>query len=841
MPDLGLGLSTSKATFGLTSGGSSPIQLVTVSDLSAVDNGSGSLLITWIDPAFVPIGIRLLIGRDGDNILDDTIPSGTETYTVSGAGTYAVSLENEGNGTSYLTSASATVSGVEVTGSVKLEPVTSLAAVDSGEESLSITWTDPVSIPVWLLLVVSRDGTPVVSQTLGAGVESYEVPSIGEYDVSIVNVGDGISSSDSDAATVYDVEVGEYTITGPSDLSGYNLDYDPDAITGAQDDAISVCPDSSPSEIDTQIAGGTTAPTLELNYFGSHSGLRFDGINDTMTSGNSIAGGIGGIRTVLIIADLDAAGTSWSLANQDGGGAPSNGTWHSTGHNEGAFGFLYKGARQENHPEFMPSTGLHSFLISSGTDYHELFIDGVGQGRMVGNPIGNAYLNFGSNGQGSNFCKHVLGRFTHFAAVFSPAQQRALMRWARDEYGTPYSEETTNQGRANLIWDADPNLTGHPLVELSAIVAGVYTSTDPHGLLVGDRFYLYEVVGGIGTGVTSSSDNSVLETPYFVKTAPTDSTFTASETPGGTACTGSATGAKFRGWMVDSAQEATAIQFADGEYMVAFTGGWDYAATALATSDDGITWTKNHTPIMGLGYGGESGSCFRPNLRIDPDDPTQNTLILRYSTPDSGGGDWKAAFSTDRGVTWGGNTVCIARTLAPSGASPTGHANSGSVRVGSDTYALLEWHTNENSWAITRTTSSDGVTFSTQLEVPSLQRGPAELHSMYGGPNLNQFGARFWAFYHASRGFEINAIVPTRCYLALCDEFNGDNWIQVPNPFIDMTDIPQFGDFITPDQVADPDMLAELNGSTSFRCEILDNAHKQSLIFCGRLPFQFTS
>lgn len=128
-------------------------------------------------------------------------------------------------------------------------------------------------------------------------------------------------------------------------------------------------------------------------------------------------------------------------------------------------------------------------------------------------------------------------------------------------------------------------------------------------------------------------------------------------------------------------QEPTVI-YEGGKYRMWFTTSYLNNFIGYAESTDLVTWT-NKQPVMGQGYGGESGTCMRSFVT-----KFGSTYYIYYQPIGNSGGPVKVATSAD-GITWTGNQVA----LVINASYPSGYHSSGVIKIGSTYYMWMDTET----------------------------------------------------------------------------------------------------------------------------------------------------
>lgn len=284
-------------------------------------------------------------------------------------------------------------------------------------------------------------------------------------------------------------------------------------------------------------------------------------------------------------------------------------------------------------------------------------------------------------------------------------------------------------------------------------------------------------------------------------------------------------------WENYAAQEPSVLQLQDGTFVMAYTGGYFSAGTGWATSTDGVNWVTQDHPIVGLGYGGETVSIFRPELI-----QLNNTFYLFYSD-NTGGGNLRRVESSDGGKTWTNNvTVLATNVFAGTPNDVVGWANSAVVVENGVWKMWVEASVKSAgpNWQTFYCESSDGIHFTSaagsgdphpQGPLLSLRRG----NGMWGGPNVIKLDSTYHMWYHCSLG-DPGPFTPTDIYHATSTD--GINWTQIPDPVAfrleDPTPGAQPGGVFYPvtgfgSQVADPTILPMQNGTTAIYFSRLKN------------------
>lgn len=244
----------------------------------------------------------------------------------------------------------------------------------------------------------------------------------------------------------------------------------------------------------------------------------------------------------------------------------------------------------------------------------------------------------------------------------------------------------------------------------------------------------------------------------------------------------------------------TSIVKSGDTYYGYYEGSNDAAASfrgGLATSSDGITWAKHGSnPILNVGSGGawDDYSVIPEEVWIEG-----ATWYMLYAGRQSGG-PWKMGLATSSdGVTWtksGSNPV-----MSPTASTwDSAWVDPGSViKIGSTYYCYYSGGTSIadlTTWAIGLATSTDLTTWTKSGNNPLLSGVPATWEKGVSHPMVRAFGSTYAMFYYAQEitpnntriglatssaldsGWTRDASNPI---IGLGDEAQGDDWwVEVP-------------------------------------------------------------
>jgi hypothetical protein len=244
------------------------------------------------------------------------------------------------------------------------------------------------------------------------------------------------------------------------------------------------------------------------------------------------------------------------------------------------------------------------------------------------------------------------------------------------------------------------------------------------------------------------------------------------------------------------------IIFEDNMFKMWYSGGDYNPYIGYATSTDGITWTKPYTtPILGSGYGGESGIACRSSVFKD-----NGTYYMYYSNGIGYPGNYlKRATSTD-GITWANNIKVL-----DVGTWDLSLANSHVWIEGSTWYMIYEGKLSTGLWQSGLATSTDGLTW-TKSGANPLSSLAVLNGKTASGVHIQKVGSTYYAWYQGCN----NTAIPTFIYCA--HSTNLTSWTIIDaTPILGITQVNfEF------DQVADP-FLIEVNGKTFFYYEGYNN------------------
>ncbi len=268
-------------------------------------------------------------------------------------------------------------------------------------------------------------------------------------------------------------------------------------------------------------------------------------------------------------------------------------------------------------------------------------------------------------------------------------------------------------------------------------------------------------------------------------------------------------------WEVKSVGEPN-VRYVNGQYVMVYSGGWGAPGLGLATSPDGITWTKYAgNPIIGQGGGGYSGTAVRGDFIMD------GSEYRVYFSDSTSNGNIRLATSSNGTSYTLMSTFAIAKNAVP---GFSGWENTGTYFDGTNWWMLAEGHANSGPiWQICLFESTDGgLTYSfvsgplTSLQVSS--------GGMYGGPrSIVKVGSVYNLWYHAA---ESGGFVPTEVWHATSTDLI--HWTPDSGPTI-----PLAGNgmgMVDPDQTGDTSIVQTPAGQTYLYFDGTDNAHAVSKI-----------
>ena len=192
----------------------------------------------------------------------------------------------------------------------------------------------------------------------------------------------------------------------------------------------------------------------------------------------------------------------------------------------------------------------------------------------------------------------------------------------------------------------------------------------------------------------------------------------------------------------------------NGKFRQWYNFGWTQSGVGYAESTDGLSWTRLETPMLGLGYGGETAELWHASVnRIS------GVYYLIATNAEIGNGPLVRYVSSD-GLTWSGKTTILPNDAVP---NVSGWANNSLLLVAGTWYLLAEG-LNSGTWRIFAFSSSDGLTFSPLNSGMPLSTLEVASGGMYGGPsNVVVSNGVFHLWYHAAPN---PGLLPTNIYKA---------------------------------------------------------------------------
>lgn len=360
---------------------------------------------------------------------------------------------------------------------------------------------------------------------------------------------------------------------------------------------------------------------------------------------------------------------------------------------------------------------------------------------------------------------------------------------------------------------------------------GAYNTNGSYGLWTPPNCRLYEL-GQYERGITDAEIAGLmatLSTRYSItlpsaalnNTEEGEISFEASPVLVGTA-----------GWEMQggfsNVYEPSVIQLGASSFIMSYTGGYTSSipSIGIATSTDGISWTKNGSnPRIGNGNGGEASDAQRSNLVWNG-----GTNFDLYYSDEAGGGNIQRVSSTDSGANWGSKTLILSKAGAPTNFA--GYANSFCLDEGGTRHMWVEaYRTNGSRFEIFYCSSSDGGTTFTGMVGPitAIQRG-TDGSGMYGGPMVVKRGGTYHIYYHAA----LTGLTPTNLYHAFTDTPGTiSSYVQIPNPVFYIGEQPS--PISGADQLGDLCVIDLIGGGTRYWFEQVKNSNPENNIVSGLL------
>jgi hypothetical protein len=254
-----------------------------------------------------------------------------------------------------------------------------------------------------------------------------------------------------------------------------------------------------------------------------------------------------------------------------------------------------------------------------------------------------------------------------------------------------------------------------------------------------------------------------------------------------------------------------------GLWCAAYTAhyGNEVQGFATAPSPRG-PWTKDATPFIGGGVGGEAGAVAHCNIYVEG-----TTVYFYYPTNAGSGGPLKQV-TWQLGVHPQGNLTAPTTVFTSSGTASLGMANSSVLKVAAGQYELaFEFYTSNNAghWNIGFATATSPAGPFTQVLAPAatLQRATG---AMFGGPRLFLENGKRVLIYHAASIPGVAVLQPTDIYRAVLtgNAVSADTWVPEAAPLIERVATAEV------DQVADFRMVTDAAGVRHCFFEQFDNA-----------------
>lgn len=250
-------------------------------------------------------------------------------------------------------------------------------------------------------------------------------------------------------------------------------------------------------------------------------------------------------------------------------------------------------------------------------------------------------------------------------------------------------------------------------------------------------------------------------------------------------------------WEQGCVQEPS-VWYYGGAWHMTYTGGWGNAGIGYATAPNPQgPWTKNPTPVLGLGYGGMA-----LNVSAHMEFCEDGTVYSYYPSQPGGGDLMVATASATSPASFTTQGVALMHTSAVAAI-----VNSHLYRRGPGDYVLTFESKAVTAWPQWQIGYATGTSplgpFTVQtFPLPTLSRGDST--AMYGGPWITKQDDLWVLYYHASKTQNL----PTDIYRATSPDLV--TWSPTAVPLIRRTLA------VEVDQVADFTMAANPSGGPRY-------------------------
>lgn len=203
-------------------------------------------------------------------------------------------------------------------------------------------------------------------------------------------------------------------------------------------------------------------------------------------------------------------------------------------------------------------------------------------------------------------------------------------------------------------------------------------------------------------------------------------------------------------WEDGTVQEPSVLPVGGRYRMWYRAAGWEGLGCRMgtATSADGVHWTKNPTPVLGAGYGGEPAQTCYLNV------VTIGGMFLAFYGPNDGTGTLHYATSAD-GVSWAAQGVALAPDVGE-----VVIANTAVWVEGTTWHLLYEALNPDGRWRTSRAVGTGPAAW--EKSGVQLANLAANGLSTYGGPEVQiAAGGGYYLYLHRST---TNTNLPTDIY-----------------------------------------------------------------------------